>query len=202
MSYFSFLKQIFLTGLYIILPIVISSYIIKIALNFLYSFILSLESNFYFLTIYNIKYSELISILLIIFLIGLIIKYTKLEDTIISIEKKIIQHIPIIKTIYNGIKKIITLIKFNKNDTKKINQVVWAKLPKLNMYCIGFMIGELEEKYTPEHDKKYFSIFIPTTPNPMTGYYIIAAEGEFIHNTMSREEALSIIISGGIIRPE
>ena len=63
------------------------------------------------------------------------------------------------------------------------------------------MIGELEKRYSPD-EKKYFSIFIPTTPNPMTGYYVIAAEGEFIFNSMTREEAISIIISGGIIRPE
>jgi uncharacterized membrane protein len=201
MSYFTFFKNFFLSGLYIILPISISIYIIKIGLSFLSSFVSFLQINFNFLSFYQIKYSELISIFLIILIIGAIAKYTKLEHSIYTIENKIIQKIPIFKTIYNGIKKLTNIIKKEKAINSQTHQVAWVKLPKLNVYSLGLIIGELEKKYCPD-EKKYYSIFLPTTPNPMTGYYIIAAESEFIINTMSREEAISIIISGGIIRPE
>ena len=142
------------------------------------------------------------SLIIIIILFGAIIHYAKLDTTIHRIEKKIIHHIPIINSIYSGIKKITQIIKKEKkpNQLNSQNTVVWIKLPKLNIYSLGLMVGELERKYCPD-EKKYFSIFIPTTPNPMTGYYTIAAEGEFIFNSMTREEAISIIISGGIIRP-
>ncbi len=121
---------------------------------------------------------------------------------IFDFEKKIIQKIPVIKIVYSGIKKITHLIKQSQSNTNESELVAWIKLPKLNIYCIGFYVGELETQYAPDKEKKYFSFFIPTTPNPVTGYYVIAGEGEFIFNQMTREEAISIIVSGGIIRPE
>jgi uncharacterized membrane protein len=203
MSLFFNIKKFFLLGFYIILPISITLYILKIILNFLNLFIIFINDYFSFLSFFNIPHSEFLSLITIIILFGAIIHYAKLDGTIYKIEKKIIRHIPIVNSIYNGIKKITQIIKTDKNPNLINNEetVVWIKLPKLNIYALGLMIGELEAKYCPD-EKKYFSIFIPTTPNPMTGYYTIAAEGEFIFNSMSREEAISIIISGGIIRPE
>jgi uncharacterized membrane protein len=197
------IKKFFLLGFYIILPISITLYILKIILNFINIFVIFINQNFTFLSFFNIPQSEFITLLIIIILFGAIIHYTKLNNTIQKIEKKIIHHIPIINSIYNGIKKLIQIIKKEKtaNQLNNQNKVVWIKLPKITIYSLGLMIGELEKRYSPD-EKKYFSIFIPTTPNPMTGYYVIAAEGEFIFNSMTREEAISIIISGGIIRPE
>lgn len=203
MSFFTSIKKFFLLGFYVILPISITIYILKILFSFFSSFTLSINKYFNFLTIYDIPYSEFVVITILIILLGTIIHYTKIENIIYHIEKNIINHIPIINSIYNGIKKITQMIKKEKKNKSltDTNLIVWIKLPQLNIYSLGLMIGELERKYCPD-EKKYFSIFIPTTPNPMTGYYTIAAEGEFVFNSMSREEAISIIISGGIIRPE
>ena len=203
MSLFTTIKNFFLIGFYIILPISFTLYILKIIINFLSFFTEFIHTYFKFLAIYTIPYSEFFIITILITILGAIISYTKLENIIHNIEKKIIHHIPIINSIYSVIKKITQMIKKDKknNPLTDTNLVVWIKLPKLNIYSLGLMVGELERKYCPD-EKKYFSIFIPTTPNPMTGYYTIAAEGEFIFNSMSREEAISIIISGGIIRPE
>jgi uncharacterized membrane protein len=203
MLLFSNIKKFFLLGFYIIIPITITLYILKIILDFINLFVIFINRYFSFLSFLNIPYSEFLTIIICIIIFGIIIHYTKLKTTIYNIEKKIINNIPIINSIYSGIKKITHLLKKDKeiNITNNHSPVVWIKLPKLNIYSLGLMIGELEQKYCPD-EKKYFSIFIPTTPNPMTGYYTIAAEGEFIFNSMSREEAISIIISGGIIRPE
>ncbi len=203
MLFLNNIKNFFLLGFYLILPVSITLYIIKIILNFIYIFISFINTYFKFLSFFQIQYSELITISIIIIILGIIIHYTKINNSIYKIEKKVINQIPIINSIYNGIKKITHIFSSDKSINKLNNNkpVVWVKLPKLNIFCLGFMIDELESKYAPD-DKKYFSIFIPTTPNPMTGYYIIAAEGEYTFNNMSKEEAISIIISGGIIRPE
>jgi uncharacterized membrane protein len=197
------IKNFFFSGILIILPITITVYIVYIILNFVFKIIDFINKYCVFLKINNIPHSELLNIIIIIILIGSIIHYANLEPQIQKIEKKIIQNIPIINLIYNGIKKITLLLNNNtkKTEISNKNTIAWVKLPKLNIYSIGIVIGELEKKHSPD-EKKYFSLFIPTTPNPMTGYYIIAAENEFIINNMTREEAISIIISGGIIRPE
>lgn len=195
------IKKYFIRGLIIVLPILITFYILKAIVNFLIQFLYIIQKDFFFLKIYNIPQSQIIVLLLLIIFIGYIIKKLNLESQIFNIEKKLIQKLPIINTIYSGIKKITNLIKKSQNSQTS-ELIAWVKLPKLNIYCLGFFIGELEQKFSPDTNIKYFSFFIPTTPNPMTGYYIIAAENEFIFNSMTREEAISIIISGGIIRPE
>lgn len=196
------IKKYFVVGILLLLPLCITLYILKILGGLLSSFLGLIHRNFYFLAILPIPQSEVITIIILILLLGYVIKKLHLENVIFNFEKKIIQKIPLIKTIYSGIKKITNLIKQTQSNTNQAELIAWVKLPKLNVYCIGFYVGELEPEYAPEKEKKYFSFFIPTTPNPVTGYYIIAAEGEFVFNQMSREEALSLVVSGGIIRPE
>lgn len=196
------IKKYFAVGVLILLPFCITVYVLKIIAGCFSSFLRLIHDNFYFLALAQIPYSELITIGLFIFLLGYIIKKLDLETVIFNFEKKIIQKIPLIKIVYNGIKKITNLIKQSQSNTNKSELIAWIKLPKLNIYSIGFYVGELETQYAPDKEKKYFSFFIPTTPNPVTGYYIIAAEGEFVFNQMTREEAISIVVSGGIIRPE
>lgn len=195
----SVIKTFFLSGLYIVFPIATTLYIIKIIFSFLTSFAIVIEKYCYFLKIYNTPHSELIVLIILIFILGITVKILNLEKKIQELEKKILTHIPIISHIYIGIKKIIAIFK-NKKDTSS-QSVVWVKI-KDNTYIIGFIVGTLEKENTPIKDEIFYSIFIPATPNPVTGHYIIATEKEFYYNNLSREEAISIIISGGIIRPE
>lgn len=202
MSLFSIIKKNFIKGLYITLPIFLTYYIIELTINFL-------SKQFYFIHSYvdipflkEIPYSEIIIILLMICLIGIINSFLHLEKIIFIIEDFFLKHIPLVSSLYQGIKKITKIIKKNNNNTNDTQMVAWVKLPHLNIYSLGLLTGALEEKYCPEQEKKFFSFFIPTTPNPLTGYYIIAAEGEFMFTSMTRQEAISMIISGGIIHPE
>ena len=82
------IKKFFLLGFYIILPISITLYILKIILNFINIFVIFINQNFTFLSFFNIPQSEFITLLIIIILFGAIIHYTKLNNTIQKIEKK------------------------------------------------------------------------------------------------------------------
>ena len=64
------------------------------------------------------------------------------------------------------------------------------------------MTGKLEKELSPEKDKNYFSFFVPHTPNPISGYYIVAEENDCIFTSITRQEAISMVVSGGIIKPE
>jgi uncharacterized membrane protein len=197
------IKKNFVRGLYILLPITLTFYLFSLTVNFI-SFHLQFIHHFIQIPFLKaIPYSEIIIFILAIITIGKISEFIKLDRLLNIIEEHIVKKIPIISSIYNGIKQITkTLKKSEQINPATNNTVAWVKIPHQGFFALGLYAGELEEKYRPDKNKKYSSFFLPSTPNPMTGHYIIAAEGEFIFIPMSKEEAISIIISGGIIRPE
>jgi uncharacterized membrane protein len=70
------------------------------------------------------------------------------------------------------------------------------------LYSIGFLANQVDEKIAPHGKIKYFSVFIPTTPNPTSGFLILVPEDEITIIDISRQDAMAMIISGGIIQPE
>jgi uncharacterized membrane protein len=193
------IKSYFLSGIYIIFPIAVTFYLLQLLFSFLFKIIIITGSYFQFLEIAQIKHSQFAVVAIIIFILGATVKILALEKKIHEIEKKTLTCIPLLSNVYIGIKKIIAIFK-NKNDTST-QPVVWVKV-KDNICVIGFIVGKLEPENAPNQTETFYSIFIPATPNPVTGHYIIATEKDFYYNNLSRESALSIIISGGIIRPE
>ena len=206
MSLFFHIKKNFIKGIAIVLPLSLTWYIFSFIINFI-SFQLQFIHRYINIPlIKNIPYSEILIIFFIIITVGLISNLLHLESILYIFEDYILKKIPIVRTIYNAIKQITKTIKriedSEKTTSEKNNTVAWVKIPHQGFYALGIFTGELEEKYNPSLNKKFFSFFIPTTPNPMTGHYIIAEENEFVFISMTRQEALSIIISGGIVRPE
>lgn len=197
------IKKNFVRGLYILLPITLTFYIFSLTVNFI-SFHLQFIHKFIQIPLLKtIPYSEIIIFIVAIITIGKISEFIKLDSLLNIIEEHILKKIPIVSSIYNGIKQITkTLKKSEQINSTTNNAVAWVKIPHQGFFALGLYAGELEEQYCPKKDKKYFSFFLPSTPNPMTGHYIIATEEEFIFIPMSKQEAISIIMSGGIIRPE
>jgi uncharacterized membrane protein len=192
------IKSYFTTGLYFLLPIFLTFYALKTVSYFLLS--LSNEILFYlpFLRIRDQVYSEVGSILALIIILGYIINLLNLENILRAIEERIIKQIPLISNIYLGIKKITALIKSNKE--KKEQTVVWVKLNDRETYILGFLVNTIDEKHTPNNETLY-SVFVPTTPNPVSGYYIITKRENLVYTKINPEDAISMIISGGIIQP-
>jgi uncharacterized membrane protein len=203
MEIFKTIQKSFIQGIVIIIPAYVTITIVQKIFSLTINFLKDLSPSLAPLKINGIPYSEFMILAILITIIGYFVKKKRHDFVTDIIENKIIAKIPIIKNIYQGTKKILDIFKKSTDRTSQTsNKIAWVKLPKQNLYTLGFFIGKLEEKYTPEHGNQYYSFFIPTTPNPVTGYYIVAAENEFIFNNMTREEAISIIISGGIIRPD
>jgi len=197
---FNFIISRFLDGFLIIIPFAISITIIKFAFNIFSKWIFPI--HILFLNKFsNYFYSEFIILFLTLFLTGFIFNFLNLDRLYKFFEEKILKKIPIFKILYFGIKKILKMI-FKKENKNNSELVAWVKLPYRNIYCLGLMTTKLDQKFSPEKDKQFFCFFIPTTPNPITGYYIIVEENDCVFTNLTREEAISMIISGGIIKPE
>ena len=84
----------------------------------------------------------------------------------------------------------------------QIQQVVYVEFPRKGVYAIGFVTGTLPPEIAPKTDETYYSVFIPTTPAPTTGDFAALTEKEFIKCSLTRQEAMALVISGGIIQPD
>jgi len=199
--FFTFIDSIFslfLTGLLTLLPITLTIAVFTITFRVLLSWLEPLKR--FGLPFFGIvPYSEVILALAIIFVAGALYNMFLLRPIIHGIEK-LFEKIPLIRPVYSGIKKLVHAFSFQ--DKLSFNKVVRVEFPKAGLYSIGFLANQVDEKIAPDTTKKYFSIFIPTTPNPTSGFLILVPEDEITIIDISRQDAMAMIISGGIIQPE
>ena len=196
----NFIKSKFSEGLLLVLPLAASVTILKFVINIISKWLspIKLLLNLDFI---NFKYSEFLITFLFLFLLGIIFTIP-FSYKIYEIFEKIINKLPGFSNLYFGIKKILKLIFKKEKNGNEEHLVAWVKLPYRNIYCLGLMTTKLDQSIAPEKDKEFLCFFIPTTPNPISGYYIIADKNDCIFIPISREEAISMIMSGGIIKPD
>ena len=196
---FSEIKSIFLNGLFTLLPITFTFLLFRATFRIISGWIQpvqKIQPSF----LKNIPHSEFIFVILFIFILGIILKFFILEKIINAVEESIFFRIPILKTVYSGTKQLVHGL--TKQDKLSFNKVLLVEFPNKGIYSIGFLTGEFASDISPNKDKVYYSIFIPTTPNPTTGFFIITDKEEVKEIDLTKQEAMSIIISGGIIKPE
>lgn len=191
------LRGYFFNGLLILLPISLTIAIIKLGFTIFKSWlkpIYDLEPEY----LQQIPYSEFFVTLFFIFLVGALFKIFVLEPLVQAIEA-VLMKIPLLNPIYSGIKQLVHA--FTAQDTLSFQTVILVEFPRKGMYSVGFITSEVPRQISPNEDKKFFTVFIPTTPNPTTGYFIFAPEDEITVTDLTRQEAMSLIISGGIVKP-
>lgn len=190
--------SLFINGLLTLLPITLTIVLFHVTFKLLKSWlepVAAIKPSF----LAWIPQAEIILTLGIIFLFGAILKFFVLNQ-LIHIVEGILFRIPLVRPVYMGIKQLVHA--FNPNNMLSFKKIVMIEFPRAGVYSIGFLTSELATSIAPQDGKKYFSIFIPTTPNPTSGYFVIVSEAEIQITNLTRQEAMAMIISGGIIQPE
>jgi uncharacterized membrane protein len=190
--------SLFLTGLFTLLPITLTIAVFTISFRVILGWLEPLK-QFGLPFVGIIPYSEVILALTIIFAAGGLYNMFLLRPIIHGIEK-LFQKIPLIRPVYSGIKKLVHAFSFQ--DKLSFTKVVRVEFPKTGLYSIGFLANQVDENVGPRDGKRYFSVFVPTTPNPTSGFLILVPEEEIAIIDISRQDAMAMIISGGIIQPE
>ena len=188
------LSSLFFSGLLLILPITLTIAVFTISFRVLLNWLEPLK-RFGF----TFPYSEVILAVAIIFIAGTLYNMFLVRPIIHGMER-LFSKIPLIRPVYSGIKKLVHAFSFQ--DKASFTKVVRIEFPKAGIYSIGFLANQVDEKIAPDMIKKYFSIFIPTTPNPTSGFLVLVPEDEITIIDISRQDAMAMIISGGIIQPD
>lgn len=196
------IRNIFLAGLVVILPIAFTLFILTwifkkldnlspFITNLLIYFGAPLPKGF------KIPGLGIATTVLIIFLVG-IFTTSVIGKKVLVLWEYILNKIPFIRGIYGAIKQIIETITIRKNA---FNQVVMIEYPRKGLYCLGLLTCESKGEIQNKTEKEIMNVFIPTTPNPTSGFLLFVPKESIIPLSMSVEEGLKLIISGGIVTP-
>jgi len=195
---FRFVWSLFLNGLITLLPISITVVIFTFTFHFVSGWLEPLQ-EFRPAFLKSVPYSEFLLIFAAILFFGVIVRILFLRSIIHSAER-LIAKIPLVRPIYTGIKQLVNA--FSVQDKISFKKVVLIEFPRKGMYSVAFLTSQMAPQLSPDTEKKYYSLFVPTTPTPISGYMVVLPEEEIKVLDLSHQEAMALIISGGIIQPD
>ena len=201
-----FLEKNLFAGIIVILPITVTIFIIRffvVSLNSVMLNPLAIRLKPYLLQeeqrLFLAKAVVFIAALLIIIFIGIMTRIIIVRKTF-SFFEKFLYKLPMVNKIYGAIKEISKAFLGNKKSGFK--KVVLVEYPRKGIYTIGFVTSESMIAFSVSEDSRdLVSIYIPTTPNPTSGLFIMVPRGDVKALDMSVEEALKVVISAGAIAP-
>lgn len=118
---------------------------------------------------------------------------------IVKMSENIVKRVPVINTIYGAIKQIFETVMASKSDAFK--EVVMFEYPRKGIWVLGFVTGVTKGEVQTVTDNETVNIFLPTTPNPTSGFLLFLPKKDLIYMKMTVEEGIKMIVSGGIITP-
>ena len=137
--------------------------------------------------------------LLCILLIGLMARNIA-GRWLLDFGERVLQAIPLAGSVYKTLKQLLeTLLKDSGN---KFRRVVLVEYPRQGVWSLGFVTGVLTGEFQSHFASPMLGVFIPTTPNPTTGWYAVVPEDAVINLSMPIEDAFKVVISGGIVAPD
>ncbi|PLZ94262.1 hypothetical protein CEN45_20855 [Fischerella thermalis CCMEE 5198] len=136
--------------------------------------------------------------LLSILLIGLMARNI-VGRWLLDFGERFLQAIPLAGQVYKTLKQLLETIL--KDTNGKFRRVILVEYPRQGIWAIAFVTGVVSSDIQANMSRPMLSIFIPTTPNPTTGWYAVVPEDEVVNLSMSIEDAFKIIVSGGIVAP-
>ncbi len=195
----NYIWSLFLNGLLTILPITLTILLFNASFKIVISWLEPLHEMIEPTIFGQFPYAEIILALIIIFFVGVIMRVLLLRSLVHTIEALVFK-LPLIRPVYSGIKQLVQALSIQDKIT--FQQVIFVEFPRKGIYSLGFMTSTLPAEIAPQSGEKFYNIFIPTTPNPTSGYFVIISENDIRKVDLTRQEAMAMIISGGIIQPE
>ena len=140
----------------------------------------------------------LVCLFIVIWFLGMIARWF-IINWIIQLGDKLLHRLPLINRVYKTTKDIITTL-FGHGKTS-FRQVVMVPFPRTGIQAIGFLSQEAPHNCNKAVQAKMYSVFVPTAPNPTTGFVVMYREDEIIHLDMKVEDAIKYIVSCGMVAP-
>jgi uncharacterized membrane protein len=137
--------------------------------------------------------------ILVILLFGVIARHF-FGWELVRLWERLLGRVPVARSIYGAVKQLVEAI-FSSNSPQRFNRVVLIEYPRKGLYALAFTTGPargIVQDVTPE---EMVNCFVPTTPNPTSGFYLLVPESELTPLDLSVEDAFKLVMSAGLVTP-
>jgi uncharacterized membrane protein len=197
-GFFGRLRSWFFTGILVTAPVLLTVYITWAAIQLIDGQVVSLLPVLKDWNGLQIPGVGLVVGVVLITLIGAVAAGF-LGRWIIRLGESMLNRMPVVRTIYGASKQILETIISSQSDA--FREVVLVEYPRKELWVIGFVTGGTKGEVRRLVDKDMVNVFVPTTPNPTSGFLLFCPRSEVIFMEMSVEEAVKLVVSGGIVTP-
>lgn len=197
---FSHIRAYFLAGVLVTAPIGITLFLTWSFLSFIDTRVRSVIPARYYE-----QYSDLalpgvgvLAALLFFILMGWFAK-NFLGRLTINMSEYVMHRMPIIRSVYSAVKQIFETVMTTQSQA--FREVVMFEFPRKGIWAMGFVTGTTKGEVQRLTENEVVNVFFPTTPNPTSGFLLFIPRGDLVFMDMKVEEALKMIVSGGIVTP-
>jgi uncharacterized membrane protein len=190
-------KQYFLTGIVVFVPVVVTFWVLKNVLDFVDSFFAGLPALLHPHTYLPIPGFGVLFTLVLILAVGALAR-SVFGSVAYDYGDRAMSSIPVLRSLYNAVKQTLTTFVSTNDNFRK---VVLVEYPRKGIYALGFLTGAAQGEIQEITHKRVLHVFVPTSPNPTSGFLLIVPDDEVIPLKMSVEDAFKVIISGGMVNP-
>lgn len=195
------MRKYFITGLLILVPLVITLWVLSLIIGTMDQSLLLLPERWQPKTLLGFYLPGLGTILtlLTIFVVGLLAQ-NFIGNYVVGAWESVLRRIPVVNSIYSGVKQVSdTLFSPSGNAFRK---ALLVQYPREGSWTIAFMTGIPGGDVSNHLQGDYVSVYVPTTPNPTSGFFLMMPKADVIELDMSVDAALRYIVSMGVVAPE
>ncbi len=194
------LRNYFISGLLFWIPLALSVIVIKFSLEFINELV---PTKYLPETLFNLNTdfpgSGIILVLLVILITGIIVS-NFLGRKLVAIWERILNKIPGFRNVYNVLKKVSDTV-FN-SSTESFRKAFLIQYPSKGIWVIAFQSGDYKGEAESIIGEEMINLFVPTTPNPTSGFFVMMPKKDVFELNMTVEEAFKIVISAGVVIPK
>ncbi len=186
-------RRYLLTGIAVLLPVAVTAWLLWSIFLFIDGIVGSVIE---FITGYRIPGVGFAVTVAVVFLAG-VLATNLVGRKLIDLWENILLRIPLVNSIYKVIKQIVETV--GRKEEQVFRQVVLVEYPRRESWVIGFLVGEAQPDIFGRAGKDLVKLFVPTVPNPTSGFLLVVPRKDIIPTTLSVEEGFKMVLSAGIV---
>jgi uncharacterized membrane protein len=196
----AYLRTYFISGLLVWLPIIITVIVLKFLVDILSKSLLLLPTSLQpdVLLGFHLPGVGVVLTVVVIFLTGLFAA-NFIGSRLVAMGDAIMARIPLVRTVYTGVKQV-TQTLFTPGG-QSFRKVLLVEFPREGVWSLAFQTGEVSQEIESALKEPMVSYFVPTTPNPTSGFLMMAPRSKVIDLDISVDQALKMVISLGVVQP-
>lgn len=197
-------KRFLITGLAALLPTLLTVYLLYAVVVWVHKHVGSKFNRWFGIkeaswTVFAGDAIAFVMLVAIVWLIGFVLA-TYVGRVLFRRLDRAYRRIPLIRVVYPAVKQVTDFFLVRRNV--RFSRVVAVQYPRLGVYSIGFITGDGLSQIRAEDGEQLMSVFIPSSPAPITGYTLFIRRSEVISLDLSIDEAIKLVVSGGVVVPD